>query len=529
MTEITDSPASCSLLLVNARFWSPQSGFLDADSALVKDGRFVRFGEYRDFPRGTLKVVDAENRLVIPGFNDAHVHLLEGGLSLQQVQLRDAADESEFADRLHRVAAGLLPGTWVTGGYWDHQNWPSRRMPTRDLIDRAVPDHPVFVVRLDWHVGVANSLALKLAGVDRHTPDPQGGQFDRDPHSGELTGIVRDEAQKALLRVIPPPTPKVEAEAVERAMRHAASLGVTSVQGQCAAGELALYRRLARENRLTLRYSVWSLPEEEEDFTDLPEDGLWLRKGGVKLFADGSLGAATALVSKPYADPPGSTGLEIYSAEELERLILLWDRRQADVIVHAIGDAAVARTLNAFERCLSQPRQRMRRHRIEHVQVVNPFDRIRFAQLGVVASVQPTHGIDDMRWIADRLGDRQEWSYPLASLLQAGAQVALGTDWTVEPLDPLLTLHAAVWRQDIDRRPPGGWFPGECVSVDQALTLYTLGSAFAERQEHQKGRLQPGYLADFVVLSQDIIADPTAILDSHVELTAVEGRIVYSH
>ena len=522
-----DRSAADALLLVNSRLWSPGSGYLPGDSLLIRDERIFRYGRYRDFTDKSYPVVDLQGALVIPGFNDAHMHLMEGGLALQQVQLRDSVDENEFCERLRKTAAALAPGSWITGGYWDHENWPSRRLPTRGLLDRAVPDHPVFVLRLDCHIGVANSLALQLAGIDESIANPPGGEFERDPQSGELTGILKDEAHKAMLRAIPALTEEMRYRALRHALHHAAALGVTSGQGQCEAADLPLFRRMAEQNQLTMRLSLWSIPEQSDSFTDL--DGDWLRWGGVKLFADGSLGAATALLSSPYVDPSDSCGLEIYSAEEFRKLILTLDRRECDLVVHAIGDAAVTRTLDAFGNCQQVRRRRSRRHRIEHAQVVQPNDVPRFGQLGVIASLQPSHAIDDMRWIADRLGERQQWSYRLASLLHAGTSIALGTDWNVEPLDPLLTLHAAVWRQDTNGRPTQGWFPAERVSIDQAVNFYTSGSAFAERQENQKGRLQLGYLADLVALSHDIFADPRTLLEARVEMTMVGGKIVYQH
>jgi predicted amidohydrolase YtcJ len=486
-------------------------------------------------------VVRLPGALAVPGFNDAHVHMLEGGESLAGLDLRDARDEEEVRARVAAHARTLAPGEWILHGGWDHEKWPSRAWPARGLIDEASAGHPAVITRVDGHLGLANTAALARAGITRATPDPPGGTIVRDA-AGEPTGIVIDTALERFLPLIAAATgPAARRRHLTAALAHAARLGVTSVQDNVEPATWDVYAALRAEGRLTARVSGW-YPLAER--ARLREEGVvagtgdaWLRRGTVKLFADGSMGAGSAWFFAPYNDEarlrpasgndaPG-TGLALHSEEELRALVADADAAGLTVACHAIGDRANAATLDAFAAAAAGNPPRPRRHRVEHVQAVRPEDLPRYRQLGLVASLQPSHALDDQPWLEKRLGAaRGATVHRLRSLLATGAAVAFGTDWYVAPLDPRRTLYAAVVRA----RPEDGaaWHPEEAVTLAEALTAYTSGSAFAEGQERDKGRLAPGALADIAVFARDLFTvAPREWLETPVVLTVVGGRIVH--
>jgi predicted amidohydrolase YtcJ len=488
--------------------------------------------EIRRLAGPATNVIDAGGRLVVPGFNDAHVHLIRGAEELVGVKLRPARDERELARRLAEHAATLPAGRWIRGGYWDHEAWPSRSVPTREQIDAATPAHPVFVERLDGHMALANSLALQLAGIADSTEAPPGGTIVRDAR-GRPTGLLKDNAMTLVARAIPRDEREEVVAKTRAALRHAASLGVTTIQDMTAgAVELAAYQLLRDRGELTARiYAIQNC-----DPSPLIAAGVrtgcgddWLRIGGIKLFADGSMGSGTAAFFEPYSDDPSTCGLLIHTPERLEEAIFAADAAGFQPIVHAIGDRANALVLDVFEKLQAARGKRDRRARIEHAQVVRRQDLSRFAPLGVIASIQPSHCIDDMRWAEKRIGARRcAEAYNVRSFLDAGVKVAFGTDWFVEPLNPMLGLYAAVARQFSDGAPQGGWYPHERIAVARAVDCYTRGSAYAERTEDRKGSLMPGRLADLVILSDNLFTiPPRAILDTRPLLTMVGGRVVH--
>jgi predicted amidohydrolase YtcJ len=523
------------LILVNARVHTVDARLPAAEAVAICGEVIASVGSTADIRRlaaPATRVIDAEGRLIVPGFNDAHVHFVSGAEELVGVNLRPALSESDLAARLHEYASRVPTGRWITGGNWDHEAWPSRALPTRQQIDAATPDHPVFVRRLDGHMALANALAMRLGGVTRETAQPEGGTIVRD-RAGEPTGLFKDNAMDLIARAIPPPTLEETIEKVRVALQHAASLGVTSLQDMTAsATELRAYQSLAAAGVLTARiYSI-----QNRDIDGLVAAGIstgfgtdWLRIGGVKLFADGSMGSATAAFFEPYSDDRNTSGLLVQPREDLERAILDADAAGFQVIVHAIGDRANAIVLDAFERLIRERGSRDRRLRIEHAQVVRDVDKKRFKPLAVIASIQPSHCIDDMRWAERRIGrERSAAAYGFKSFVDAGARIAFGTDWYVEPLDPMLGLYAAVTRQFADGTPPAGWFPEERITMTQAVEYYTLGAAYAEFQEHRKGSITEGKLADLVVLSRDIFTVPAReILETKPLLTIAGGRVVY--
>lgn len=517
---------------INGKLWD---AYAHVQAMAVCNGKIHSLGsnqEMLSLATRETAVFDMKGCLVLPGFNDSHVHFMEGGFSLQGVDLRDAQDEEELVRRLGEKARTLPPGAWITGGYWDHEKWPSRRLPGKALLDSAVSDHPVFILRLDWHVACANSLALALAGIDRHTLSPAGGTIDRDAATGEPTGILRDEAQRLVQRVIPADSAEEKEAAALAAMRHAAGLGITSVQGECREDDQMIFQRLAEEQKSTVRMSVWQSvahPDDVKRVADVAQcHSPFFRRHTAKLFVDGSFGASTALLFEPYLDSPDSCGLAIHEQPILEEMVAALDRMNWQLAVHAIGDRAVDLTLKAYEQARESNGMGSHRHRIEHAQMVRAQDLHRFRELQLVASVQPSHAIDDMRWIEHRIGSRVHTAYRLRSFLQHGIHVACGTDWTVEPLDPMLTLYAAVCRELPEGGPAGGWQAQEIISLVQAIELYTEGSAWAEGLASSKGRLKPGYYADFILLEPDFLyRSPQAILHSRVQTTVVGGHIVY--
>jgi predicted amidohydrolase YtcJ len=501
----------------------------------VRDGRVEAVGgdaEVDALAGPGTRVVDLRGRLVVPGFNDAHVHFLDGGFSLLSVDLRPARDEAEFARRLGEHARTLPAGRWIRNGNWDHEAWPSKREPTRALVDPVTPEHPVFVNRLDVHMALANSLALRLAGVTRDTPDVPGGTIVKDAR-GEPTGLLKDKAMGLVSRVVPEPTREMNLVAARRALAEAARFGVTSVQDCSSIDALPTYMELRDRGELTARVYAW---RPESSLPALRQGGVRpglgddrLRLGAVKIFSDGSMGSSTAAFFAPYADEPGNTGLLLHADGELSRLVEQADRDGFALAVHAIGDRANALVLDAFAAAAAANGPRDRRFRIEHAQVVRERDLDRFRALGVVASIQPSHCADDLRWAERRIGrDRCGDAYRFRSFLDRGVAVALGTDWPVEPLDPRPGLHAAVTREHPDEGPAGGWFAQEKVSLEDALDAATRGSAYAEFAERRKGTLVPGRLADLVVFGGDLFAvPPREILSLPVDLTVVGGDVVF--
>jgi predicted amidohydrolase YtcJ len=531
---VTAGRLTADLVIVNAVIHTVDAERPRAQAVAIAGEHIIAVGSDEDvrlLAGPTTRVIDAGGRLVVPGFNDAHVHFIAGAEELVGVDLRPSRDEGDMARRLGEYAATLPAGEWITGGYWDHEAWPGRALPSRDAIDAVTREHPVLVRRLDGHLALANSVALAHARLDDRAAEPPGGGIVRDAR-GRLTGVLKDTAIDLVSRVMPPATRPTIVARARAALEHATSLGVTSIQDMTASrGEFEAYQALCDAGELTVRIS--SIQNYEAG--GLPSIGAtgdgddWLRIGGRKFFSDGSMGASTAAFFDPYTDDPGNSGLLIHDPATLEALVFAADAEGFQPVVHAIGDRANTLVLDIFERLLAARVRRDRRPRLEHAQVVRLEDRARFAALGVIASLQPSHAIDDMRWAEGRIGsERCARAYNVRSFVDAGARVAFGTDWFVEPLNPMLGLYAAVTRQSPDGTPADGWFPEERVSLVQAVETYTAGSAYAEFMDARKGRLKPGYLADVVVLSRNIFTGaPREILETRPVLTIVGGRIVF--
>lgn len=534
------SAPAASIIVTHGRVWTGDRASPSAEAIAILGDRIAAIGsssEVDEWRGPSTQVIDAGGRRIVPGFNDAHVHFVDGGRSLDNIALRDAASQEEFARRIGDRAAQTAPGEWIDGGDWDDQRWLPAELPTRRLIDALTPTTPVFVSRYDGHMALANGVALKLAGITPKTPNPPGGEIVHDA-AGNLTGILKDAAMSAVARVIPAMTREQRTKAVKRALAHAASLGVTSVQHMNPSyDDIAAYMDLASRGELTAR--IYAAPMET-DWRDQAKLGIqrafgsaFLRMGALKGYADGSLGSTTAYFFQPYTDAPNTRGLlsdEMQPLEGMRARLTGADRAGLQLCVHAIGDAAISQTLDLFDDVIRSNGARDRRLRIEHAQHLAPGDFDRFAKLGVIASVQPYHAIDDGRWAERRIGsERIKTTYAFRSFLNHGVRLAFGTDWPVAPLDPMLSLYAATTRATLDGKNPGGWVPEQKISIEEALAAYTAGSSYAEFQDREKGVLARGMLADFVVLSDDILSiAPEKIRDVKVDQTMVGGRLVYT-
>jgi predicted amidohydrolase YtcJ len=531
--------APADLVLVNGKIWTVNDKQAEIEAVAVLGNRIAAIGsteEIRKWIGVNTRVVDLQGKRVTPGFNDSHVHFLDGGMGLASVQLRDARTPEEFRDRIRDFAAKLPKGRWILNGNWDHENWTPPALPTRRLIDAVTPDNPVFINRLDGHMCLANSLALKLAGVTRQTPDPPGGAIVRDA-GGEPTGVLKDAAMNYVYKVIPSPSEEVMAEAIRAALAYAAENGVTSVQDMSASPEVfGVYQKLLANGEMTVRvYGIQPLSE----WGRLARVGVraWfvndkLKIGGLKGFADGSLGSTTALFFEPYLDAPKTSGLpsdEMFPEGKMLNNILDADRAGLQVAVHAIGDKANKTILDVFAEVEKRNGARDRRLRIEHAQHLRPEEIKRFGAERVIASMQPYHAIDDGRWAENRIGpNRAKGTYAFRSLLVAGATLAFGSDWFVAPMEPLMGIYAAVTRRTFDGKRPQGWVPEQKITVAEAVRAFTMGSAYASGDEKVKGSIEVGKLADLVVLSADIFkSDPVEIEKAKVVMTIFDGKVIY--
>ncbi len=540
MTYLGRSHTSADLVVLGAKVWTGDLRQPWAEALAISREHILAVGsteEIRALIGSRTQVLEVKGGLVLPGFIDNHTHFLNGGFQLLSVDLRDARDPQEFARRIAERAKTLPPGRWITGGNWDHELWPGAPLPRKEWIDPYTPRTPVFVTRLDGHMGLANSLALQQAGITRETPDPPGGTIVRDPRTGEPTGILKDAAMSLVYRVIPEPSDREYDEALRAALREAARFGVTSIQDITEWDHWPVYRRAHQRGELTVRvYMRTPITQWERQREVIAREGAgddWVRWGGFKGFVDGSLGSSTALFFEPYTDAPHTRGLlhsQMFPEGIMKQRIAAADRAGFQCSIHAIGDKANALLLDIFEEVRRENGPRDRRFRIEHAQHLRPEDIPRMARLGVIASMQPYHAIDDGRWAEKRIGrERCRTTYAFRSLLDAGVRVTFGSDWPVAPLNPLLGIYAAVTRKTLDGRHPEGWFPEQKITVEEAVRAYTLSGAYAEFAEKVKGSLQAGKLADLVILAQDIFTIPAdEIARTEVLYTIVGGRIVYA-
>jgi predicted amidohydrolase YtcJ len=523
-------------LLVYGRVWTGDSARPWAAAVAIRGDTILAVGdsaELRSFVGGATQHVATLGGFVTPGFMDDHVHLFDGGFQLASVDLRDADSPAEFTRRLKAFAATQRPGDWILGGNWDHEKWPGAPLPDRAWIDSVTRDNPVFVSRLDGHMALANTAALDAAGLTRDASPIPGGTIVRR-RDRELTGVLKAGAMNPVFAVVPPRSPSQLDSAFARAMRHAASLGVTTVSSvNTGWNEIAAIRRARDRGALTLRVSNYIPLSDWRSMADSvkasgPGDD-WIRTAGVKAMVDGSLGSTTALMFQPYLDEPGTRGLFVTPEDSLRRWINSADSAGLQLAIHAIGDRANALLLDLFDSVARANGPRDRRFRIEHAQHLRAADIPRFAALGVIPSMQPLHAADDGRWAAKRIRPELiRTTYAFRSLLDARAKLVFGSDWTVVPLDPRLGLEAAVTRQTLDGRNPEGWVPEEKITIEEALRAYTSANAYAVFADSSRGMLKPGYRADLVLFDRDLTSvAPGRIHEAVVKLTVAGGKIVF--
>jgi len=529
------------LVFLNGVMWTVNPNQPWAEALAIKGNKILKVGSASEMEiiiGDATKVINLDGAFVLPGFTDCHTHFIDGGFSLSNVQLREAATKDEFVVRIEDKARELGKGIWILNGNWDHQRFDPPELPRKEWIDPVTPDNPVCVNRHDGHMVLANSVALKLAGISKDTPEPEGGEILKDPQTGEPTGILKDAAMDLVMRHIPEPTLEEKMTATEAALKYANSFGVTSIHDMAYTSNFEVYQELLNQNKLSARLKVY-IPIAAIDLLTGPEKNAFpssdfLKIAGLKGFVDGSLGSSTALFFDPYSDDLSKRGLlvpDMFPEGIMKERLLAADRAGLQVAIHAIGDEANHIILDIFEEVMKNNGQRDRRWRIEHAQHLIPGDFERFGKLRVIASVQPYHAIDDGRWAERKIGEeRARHTYAFQSLLESGSVLACGSDWTVAPINPLTGIYAAVTRQTLDGDDPGGWFPEQKISLEEAIKGYTLNAAFTEFAEYLKGSLEEGKLADVVILDQNLFEiSPERILDTRVIMTVLDGKIIYKN
>ena len=528
-----------SLVLFNGKVFTADERGTIAEAIAVDGERIVAVGSTREITSRYLgtRELDLKGKLVTPGFNDAHLHFAGGGMSLLRVVLNDSPTLEEAKRRIAEKIKELPAGSWILGRGWDHTLWGGQ-WPTRADLDQVAPNNPVFVQRVDGHVSWANSLALQKAGITRETKVPEGGEVLLDA-KGEPTGILKETAGELISKVVPEPTNDEWVRAIERALEEARRYGITSIQDNSGYEVTKGYRELLKQGKLTVRVAEWQdfedsiqeLKQQRAEFASFNDDPLRIRLTALKGYVDGTLGSRTAAMLAPFSDDLHNSGIPRHTPEELTRMIVERADAGFQIALHAIGDRANRMALDGFAKAwekysVATPTTR---HRIEHAQVVAPSDFRRFRDLGVIASMQPSHAISDKRWAQDRLGEyRVQGAYAWHMMRSFGVHVPFGTDWPVEPINPYLGLYAAVTRQSTEGDPPGGWWPQERITIADAIRCYTAESAYASFEEKEKGQIVIGMLADFVVHSQDLLTiKPEEILKTDAVMTILGGSVVY--
>lgn len=531
----SQSKQRVSLLLVNGKVFTADEKFTITEAVAIDGEKIVAVGKTADLKAKyrAAREIDLQGRLVTPGFNDAHVHFLRGALALLNVNLTDSKTVTEAQDRITARAKETKPNEWITGRGWDHTLWGGK-FPTRGDLDKVAPNNPVYLVRVDGHVGWANSAALKLAGITRDTPNPEGGEIEKDA-TGEPTGILKETAQGLVGKLVPAPTATQEVKGLELALDIARKYGITSVHDISGYETTKLYRQFLKTDKLTVRVtemqnfedSVEELKRQRAEFAAFKDNPSRLKLGALKGYVDGTLGSKTAAMLAPFTDDPHNSGIPRRSPEELTKMIVERDAAGFQIALHAIGDKANRMALDGFK--TASEKANGKRHRIEHAQVVNPSDFKRFAELGIIASMQPTHAISDKRWAESRLGEyRVLGAYAWHLMKSYKVSVPFGTDFPVEAINPYATLYAAVSRQDAEGTPQGGWQPQERLSMAEAIRAHTYESAFAEFAEREKGEITAGMFADLIVHSKDLLTIPhSEILKTEPLFTIFNGKIIY--
>jgi predicted amidohydrolase YtcJ len=533
------------LVIINGKVLTIDKDNPASEAVAIKGETILAVGSTKEISKlihqGTTKVIDAMGRLVIPGFNDAHVHF--GPLDPDYIELRYTTDPSLITEKVKLQVAMSKPGELIKGGHWEHEMFKDKKWPTRELLDKVSPDNPVVLSRADGHSVLVNTFVLKASGITKTTPDPFGGEIQKDPVTGELTGILKENAEGLIVTGESKPNRTIDEEDARTwqgyllAMREARELGVTSIQIPGKADFMA-YEKMQKEGLLTSRIDIGEtltadtllLKKYLEFEKKYPGEGNWIRFGYLKGFIDGTIGSGTALMFEPFSDNPATSGLSMMPYEEFENMILTADKMGFQIGVHSIGDKGNNWTLNAFQYAIKLNGRRDSRHRDEHTQTLQLSDIPRFAQLGVIASMQPTHCISDKKFCVKRIGpERAKGAYAWKSLADAGASIAYGSDYQVEPLNPMEGLYASVTRKERLGEDGEGWYPEQKITMEDAIRYYTLGSAYAQFMENRKGMIKSGYLADIVITDKDLLTIPeTEIMKTKVDYTITGGKVVYA-
>jgi len=547
------------LILTNGKIFTADDKGTLAEAVAIRGNRIVAVGRTRDIttrfrlaPQG--RNVDLKGKLVTPGFNDAHIHFLSGGISLLLVDLNGAKTLDEALNRVAQKARETPEGVWITGRGWDHTLW-GNKFPIRQDLDRITSRHPVLLTRVDGHVSWANSLALQKANITPDTKAPEGGEIERDAQ-GIATGILKETAAGLVTRFIPETTAQDRARGLERALEQAREYGITSINDNSGYEATKIYREFLRDGKLTVRVAEWQnfedsieeLKRQRAEFATFKDDPLRIRLTALKGYVDGTLGSRTAAMLAPFSDDHNNSGIPRRSSEELTKMIVERDAAGFQITLHAIGDKANRMAIEGFTKASQEhykkfnlpqnsskkyppvkPVQYAPRHRIEHAQVIAPTDFKRFAELGVIASMQPSHAISDKRWAGERLGEyRTLGAYAWHLMRSYNVHTPFGTDFPVEGMSPYVGLFAAVTRQSTDLEPQGGWQPQERLNIAEAIHCYTRESAYGSFEENDKGQIAPGMLADLVVHSRDLLTiEPKDILNTQAAMTIFDGKVIY--
>ena len=534
--------SKANLVLLNGKIATMDDKNPRANALVVSGERIIYSGEddvARDYITKETEVIDLKGRLVLPGFNDAHLHFAGGGLTFLRVDLNGCRSFQEIGGRLKNKINKLSSCSWILGRGWDHTLFNQGNWPDKSFLDGIAPQNPVFLKRVDGHIGWANSLALQLAGINSNTPSSEGGVIVKDSLTEEPTGILMEKAMDLIEKIIPKPSLDELTLAIREAIKEAKRYGITSIQDNSDLEVIEVYKKLLEKNELKVRVSEW-LPLElirnpdelnrlKESLSDCGSVGTaksnLLKPGLLKIMADGTLGSRTAFLFEPYSDEPEKSGVLLLEERDLEEMASLADKSGYQVGIHAIGDRANHIVLNVYEKIEKLNPKREKRHRIEHCSVLKEMDIPRFAELAVIASVQPAFWSSDKKWLQQRLGkERLKRAYPFRSLLDSGANLAFGTDWPVESLNPMIGIYSAVTRE-VETHSDASLQ----ITIEEAVKAYTLGSAYAQFQEKEKGSLEAGKLADIIVLSKDIFSIPSEeILETEVELTILGGKVIFS-
>lgn len=520
-------------LVINAKAWTGNPNQPWVDTIAIQNSRIVAAGNKSlETQYSANNIIDAGGKLVLPGFIDNHVHFMAGAATLINIDTQSAKTKLAFIDTIKNYALTMPEGEWITGGIWDHEAWGGE-LPTVDWIDEYTPNNPVFLIRTDGHMGIANSLLLEIAGVDKNTPDPVGGLIVRDAN-GDPTGILKDNAMTLVTQKMPKTSEQQQTRLFDAAIAEALENGVTQIhnvnESKSQWANIAIFEKAKAEGRLKIR--TYYLPHISnrhrlaERIKNQGKGDEWLRFGGVKELVDGSLGSTTAWFYEPYSDAPETSGFPLMPMDQLKSTIAEAHALGLQLAIHGIGDRTNDEILRIFDEIGVQGS----RPRIEHAQHLSPAAFNRFAELGVIPSMQPYHAIDDGRWAEKRIGpERIKTTYAFKSLLDAGAMLSFGSDWYVAPLNPLAGIYAAVTRRTLDSKNPDGWVPEQKISVEEAVKAYTVNNAFAGFQEDELGSIEVGKLADLVILSEDIFEiDAENIINTKVTLTMVGGDVMYS-